>query len=64
MTEFEQGVLYAAGLIVKLHNEPVIAASVIREAGLRNADISELDGFDRLNLLKVNGEKGINFRGV
>ncbi len=64
MTEFEQGVLYAAALVVALRDEPVIAASIIREAGLANADISSLDGIDQRNLMKLIGEKGINFRGV
>jgi hypothetical protein len=62
MTEFEQGVLYVAELIVQLRDEPVIAACIIREAGLADADISELDDFDKRNLAKLNGERGINFR--
>jgi len=64
MTEFEQGILYAAGLIVALHNEPVIAASVILEAGLGNTDISGLDDYDKRNLEKLKNGKGINFRGA
>lgn len=64
MTEFQEGVLYAAGLIVTMHNKPTIAASIIIEAGLANADISQLDDYDKSQLKKLNGEKGINFRGV
>jgi hypothetical protein len=64
MTEFEQGILYAVGLIIALCDEPVIAASVVREAGLGNTDISGLDYYDKSNLAKLKNEKGINFRGV
>jgi hypothetical protein len=64
MTEFDQGVLYAAGVLLHLHDEPTLAATIIREAGLGNADCSELDDFDKINLRKVRDEKGMELRGL
>ncbi|WP_313384805.1 hypothetical protein [Pantoea sp.] len=54
MTEFERGVFYAAYLICELHDEPTVAADVIREAGLETSDISVLDDCEREALLPLN----------
>ena len=43
MTEFQEGVFYAAGLLVTLVDEPTSAADILGEAGLLEADISTLD---------------------
>lgn len=64
MTEFDQGVLYAAAMVVAIHDQPVVAATIIREAGLSDADCSKLDRFDKNHLQKVQGEKGIALRGL
>ncbi|GAB3385834.1 hypothetical protein [Azotobacter armeniacus] len=42
MTPFEEGVLYAAALLVRLHDQTTMAADVIREAGLAERDCSVL----------------------
>lgn len=54
MTEFERGVFYAAYLICELHDDPTIAADVIREAGLDSYNISDLDGCEISVLLPLN----------
>lgn len=64
MNEFEQGVLYAAAIVVAIHDQPVIAATIIREAGLSDADCSKLDRFDKNHLSKLQNEKGIALRGL
>ena len=43
LSEFEQGVFYAASIAVEVHDEPTIAATIIKNAGYANYDISELD---------------------
>jgi hypothetical protein len=54
MDGFERGIFYAAYLICELHDNPTIAADVIREAGLETSDISELDDCERDALLPLN----------
>lgn len=65
-SEFEQGILTAAGLLVKLHDLPGPAADVLLSTGLGEADCSQLDDFDKENLRKIQGErKGkINLKGL
>lgn len=64
MNKFDQGVLYAAALLVRLHDAPVLSAAIIKEAGLGEADCKDLDDFEKEILHKLKGEKGINFRGL
>lgn len=64
MTEFQLGVLYAASVVVAMHDAPVIAATIVSEAGLGNADCSGLDDFEKKNLRKIQGETGIALRGL
>lgn len=59
MDEFAKGVYYAAGLLVRLFDEPSKAAEVLREAGLDKADISDLDDFEIESLCKLNSEPGM-----
>lgn len=53
LNEFERGILYAAYLICELHDEPTIAANVIREAGLDESDIRKMDSTERKVLIKL-----------
>jgi hypothetical protein len=64
MSEFNAGVLYAAGILVRLHDQPAVAASVINEAGLGEADCSGLDEFEKQSLRKLQGEAGVRLRGL
>lgn len=45
LSEFDHGVLWAVCRIVELHDEPVVAADVLRESGInittRQADIAD-----------------------
>lgn len=45
-TKFEHGMLYAAAQEVLLHDEPQVAADVLKQAGLAQADCSKLDDYD------------------
>ncbi len=46
LTKFEHGVLYAVAQVVRLHDEPQVAADVLKQAGLAQADCSKLDDYD------------------
>lgn len=63
--EFTRGALIAAGLVARLHGSGP-AASILNEMGLWDADVSDLDGFDRDNLAIAQGELygKINLRGL
>lgn len=62
MTEFERGVLYAAYLICELHDQPTIAADVIREANLDGSNITELDDCEYHVLRKLNSSEHLQLR--
>jgi len=51
MRGFEHGVLWAVARIVELHDQPVIAADVLRESGIE-LDLRRVDEADR-EYLKV-----------
>lgn len=53
LKEFERGILYAAYLICELHDEPTIAANVIREASLNEDDIRKMDSTEQKVLMKL-----------
>ena len=57
--QFNEGVLYAASVLIATHDVPTMAATIIREAGLGQADCSGLDDFDKNHLRKIQGESGI-----
>lgn len=63
---FEQGVLMAASVLVSLHDQPGMAADIVREFGLQEADCSKLDNFDKQNLRQIQGLKNgvIKLRGL
>lgn len=62
MSEFERGIFYAAYLICELHDNPTIAADVIREANLGSADISELDDCEKDVLVELNKTEHLNLK--
>lgn len=64
LDSFSQGVLYAASLLVAIHDQPTMAASILREADLNEADCSALDDFEKRNLRRIQGEKAIALRGL
>lgn len=58
MTPFEEGVLYAAATLHRIHRVPTMAADLIREAGLGKRDCSGLDDFDKEALRQICDEGG------
>lgn len=64
LSEFEKGILYAAAIVQYTSRQPVIAAGILREAGLTHADCQELDDFDKEYLLIVNKERGIDLQNL
>lgn len=56
-TEFEEGVFYAAAIIVNTHDSMVIACDLLREAGLFNSDVSSLDDYEKQALNKLNEQE-------
>lgn len=63
---WEQGVLMAASVLISTHDQIVAAADVVCQLGLREADCSELDDFDKQNLRKIQGDLSgaIKLRGL
>ena len=64
ISRFDEGVLYAAGLLGKYCDHPTEAAWIVGEAGLGDADCGGMDEFDKQNLQVLKGEKGIHLRGL
>lgn len=66
LTDWEQGVLMAASVLISLHDLCVPAADVVSQLGLANADCSSLDEFDKQNLRKIQGDLSgaIKLRGL
>ena len=63
-SSFNYGIMIAASNIVALHDQPVIAADIIKEAGLANFNCKEMSEYDKENLKVVNKEKGMTLRGL
>jgi hypothetical protein len=66
MTEYEQGALMAVSILMATHDQPVMAADVLKGMGLHDADVSDFDEYDKQNLRRVQGERGghICLRGL
>lgn len=64
ISEFERGVFYAAFLICELHDEPGIAADIIREANLDGTNIKALDGTEKKVLMGLNKTEHLSLRNV
>lgn len=61
---FFEGVIYAACLLVRLHDHPGMAADVIKEVGLRTWDCSGLEEYEKEMLRVINREKDMELRGL
>lgn len=66
LTEFEQGILAAAGILVRSHDLPGPAADILISSGLAEADCSAMDDFDKEGLRKIQGERrgAIRLKGL
>lgn len=62
--DFNAGIMVAASILVSMHNDTILAADIIREAGLSDFDCSGLDEYDLINLRKVNERQGMDLRGL
>ena len=64
--EFEHSALVAIALLVRLHDRPSMAADLLIEMGLSEADCSSLDDFDKEFLVKMQGERrgAIRLKGL
>lgn len=64
LSEYEQGVFYGAAIVIAVHDEPTIAATIITNAGYENHDVSGLDDYEKKELRKINEQHGINLKGL
>ena len=64
LNPWSEGVLMAASVLVATHDEPTLAATILKELGLSDADCSQLDDFDKESLRKLMTERGITLRGL
>ena len=64
LNQFELGVAYSAALIVRLHDQPGMAAEILREAGLDRRNFSNCDDYEKESLRKLQGERGLNLYGL
>ncbi|SDH05376.1 MULTISPECIES: hypothetical protein [unclassified Duganella] len=62
---WRDGALMALSVLVSVHDQPTMAASVVNELSLCEADCSELDEFDKTNLRKIQkAGRGMKLRGL
>lgn len=64
LSDMEEGALMAVSILIALHDQPGMAADVVNELGLAAADCSQLDDYDKQNLKKIQGERGVHLRGL
>lgn len=64
LTEWQKGVFYAAAIVLETADEPGIAGDIIRSASLGRAHCASLDDFEKDQLRKINGEKGLALTGL
>lgn len=65
MTELEEGVLMAAAMLARIHDQPGMAADILHEFGLGNADCSAMDEFDKAPLRTLSGaRRQVKLRGL
>lgn len=61
---FEDGLFYAAAQIQRLHDEPTVAADVLKQAGYANHDCSAFDEYDKESLREINKIHGMALTGL
>jgi len=64
LTQFHHGVLYSAASIIRLHDEPRVAADLLINAGLADCDCSELDEYEKEMLRLLSAESGVSLTGL
>ncbi len=61
---FDQGFMAAVADIVRMHDQPTIAANVLIGSGLDEADCTHIDEFDKIELRKLNESEGLTLQGL
>jgi len=61
---FMDGVFYAVALLNRLHDNPVHAADVLKEAGMETVNCKDFDEFEKEQLRIINNEKGMQLTGL
>ena len=61
---FEIGIMFAAASLNRNHDQPGMAAEIIIDAGLERYNCKNLDDMEKEELRKINGERGIQLRGL
>lgn len=65
MNDFDQGVFYAAAIMVDFIDQPTMAADVLAEAGLLDSDISNLDDTEKNAMIKLSKyDDRCQFKGI
>lgn len=64
LNDFEKGIAYSAALVVRLHDQPGIAAEILREAGMDRRNFSNCDDYEKEMLRKLQGERGLTLYGL
>lgn len=64
LDQFSHGVLYAAAEVQRLHDEPQVAADLLKSAGLAQVDCCSLDEYDKESLREVNKIRGMGLTGL
>lgn len=63
-TEFQEGILCAAAIVLATSDQPVIAADLLRAVGLADMDCSDLNDYDKHYLRIVNKETSMKLTGL
>jgi hypothetical protein len=64
LTEFEEGILFAAAEMLRLHDQPTMVADMLRFTGLDRANVSQMDDYDKEWLETLNVERDIALTGL
>lgn len=61
---FIDGVFYAVALLTRLHDEPGMAADILKEAGMETVNCIDFDEFEKKQLRIINNEHGMGLTGL
>lgn len=64
LTDFEHGYLCAMAQLIRLHDQPSMAADCLHHDGLGALDCRELDEFDKASLRELIGERNMRLTGL
>lgn len=64
LTKFQYGIIHAAVILVRLHDQPTAAADILKECGLNDIDCSKFDKYDKEALIVINETHGMKLKGL